>query len=380
MANERTLNVLVSLFSGLSTAASSSSTSKCPPHTTLCIPLTHSHTIDDLFFHLTARLPTLSSSTRLILTTLRGRQILPSSHQTTAPSKSRSTAQPLASLLPPNQPTCAFLSLNLSLPLCAGKGGFGSQLRAAGGRMSSRKKRAQNAALATGSARNLDGRRLRTVAEAKNLAAYLATKPEADAKEREEKRKRWEGVVEMAEQREREIREGKVGGRKKGLGDEWVQTKEEVGEGVRSAVQIAMAAQAEKDDSDDEVGGSGSGSGGGGSGREQSVGEDNSDQDVDMADDDILELDEQAMEKLRVEAEAGDEDAMWVLKERLRIPEQYLPQPKTKKTPPRTRRFAGFDDEDDDEDSNDEEVAADADDIEADETVSAKDKGKAKAT
>ncbi|KPI40703.1 Telomere maintenance protein SDE2 [Cyphellophora attinorum] len=377
MADERPLNVFVSLFSGLSTAASSSSTSKCAPHTTLCIPLTDSHPIDDLFAHLTARLPTLPSSTRLILTTPRGRQILPSSHQSTTPSTARPTARQLASLLSPNQPTCAFLSLNLSLPLCAGKGGFGSQLRAAGGRMSSRKKRAQNAALATGSARNLDGRRLRTVAEAKNLAAYLATKPEADAKEREEKRRRWEGVVEMAEQREREIREGKVGGRKRGLGDEWVQTKEEVGEGVRSAVQIAMAAQAEKDDSDED---GGSGSGGGGSGREQSVGEDDSDQDVDMADDDILELDEQAMEKLRVEAEAGDEDAMWVLKERLRIPEQYLPQPKTKKAPPRTRRFAGFDDEDDDEDSSDEDVAGDEDVIESEQSEGSKEKGKAKAT
>lgn len=49
--------------------------------------------------------------------------------------------------------------------------------------MSSRKRK-QNAELATGSARNLDGRRIRTVTEAKNLAAYLATKPDMDRKEK----------------------------------------------------------------------------------------------------------------------------------------------------------------------------------------------------
>lgn len=115
--------------------------------------------------------------------------------------------------------------------------------------MSSRKRR-QNAELATGSARNLDGRRLRTITEAKNLAAYLATKPDMDRKEKEEKRKRWEQVVELAEQREADMRAGKgADGRRKGLSDEWIESKEEVGEHVRNAVKSAMKALEETPES-----------------------------------------------------------------------------------------------------------------------------------
>jgi hypothetical protein len=218
--------------------------------------------------------------------------------------------------------------------------------------MSSRKKK-QNAALATGSARNLDGRRLRTIAEAKNLAAYLATKPDADAREREEKRRRWGEVVEMAEAREADMRSGKgKDGRRRGLAEEWLETKEEVGEGVRSAVKVAMVAQAKEE--------SGSGSGSSGS---EGASEDDSEEEGD-----VMELDEQGMEKLRVEAEAGDEDAMWVLKERLKIPDQYLPKQRKQKQKP--RRFAGFDDED--------EITSDSEE-EGDVETEPPGKGKAKA-
>jgi len=82
------------------------------------------------------------------------------------------------------KPEDTFLNLRLSFPTCGGKGGFGSQLRAQGGRMSSRKKKNQGET--NGSSRNLDGRRLRTVTEAKALAEYLVVKPEMDKKEKEE--------------------------------------------------------------------------------------------------------------------------------------------------------------------------------------------------
>jgi hypothetical protein len=213
--------------------------------------------------------------------------------------------------------------------------------------MSSRKKK-QNAALATGSARNLDGRRLRTIAEAKNLATYLATKPDADAKEREEKMERWTKVVELAEQREEEMRKG-IGkdGRRKGVGSEWLESKEEVGEGVRNAVLIAMNGREGSED-----GGSGGSSGKSGSEDSEGEGSGQGDEEVDV---DVMELDEEGMEKLRIEAEAGDEDAMWVLKERLKIPEQYLPAVQKKQLPLKRRRFAGFDDEDDDVSSSEDE-------------------------
>ena len=100
--------------------------------------------------------------------------------------------------------------------------------------MSSRKKRKQGEEHA--SSRNLDGRRLRTVTEAKALAEYLAVKPEMDKKEKEEKRKRWEQVIELAERKEDEIKHG-IRSR---LDGGWVEAKEDVMEKTREAVLSSL--------------------------------------------------------------------------------------------------------------------------------------------
>ncbi|KAK5958674.1 hypothetical protein OHC33_000517 [Knufia fluminis] len=198
--------------------------------------------------------------------------------------------------------------------------------------MSSRKKK-QNAELATGSARNLDGRRLRTITEAKNLATYLATKPDMDRKEKEERRKRWEAVVDLAEQREADMRAGKtVDGRRKGLSSEWLEEKEEMGENVKNAVKLAMAAN---DQEAEKLASTGS----------AASAQESADEDSDA--DDAMELDETDMSRLKREAEAGDVDAIWVLQNKLKIPSELLPKQKSK--PP---RFAGFDDDLSDSDSN----------------------------
>ncbi|KAG8911723.1 hypothetical protein FRC01_005555 [Tulasnella sp. 417] len=73
------------------------------------------------------------------------------------------------------------VTLRLIPRLVGGKGGFGSQLRAAGGRMSSQKTSNND------SCRDLNGRRLSTVKEAKKIAQYLEDEPlrkqaELDAK------------------------------------------------------------------------------------------------------------------------------------------------------------------------------------------------------
>ncbi|KAF5381969.1 hypothetical protein D9615_004277 [Tricholomella constricta] len=65
-----------------------------------------------------------------------------------------------------------FVTLRLTPRLFGGKGGFGSQLRAAGGRMSSQKTSNND------SCRDLTGRRLSTIKEAKKLAEYLESEPE----------------------------------------------------------------------------------------------------------------------------------------------------------------------------------------------------------
>lgn len=99
--------------------------------------------------------------------------------------------------------------------------------------MSSRKKRQDD----NGSSRNLDGRRLRTVNEAKALAEYLAIKPEMDKAEKEKRRARWEEITQKAEEKEAEIRNG--GGKGK-VDGQWMEDKEESSERTRDAVLAAM--------------------------------------------------------------------------------------------------------------------------------------------
>lgn len=62
--------------------------------------------------------------------------------------------------------------LEVRVRCLGGKGGFGNQLRAQGGRMSARSNGN------TDSCRDLNGRRLSTIKEAKRLAEYMAKEPE----------------------------------------------------------------------------------------------------------------------------------------------------------------------------------------------------------
>ncbi|EZG01149.1 hypothetical protein H106_08489 [Trichophyton rubrum CBS 735.88] len=239
-----TINVLLSSFPGLALPA------------TLAIPLPSTSSIADLTDRISAHLPfpLTAQSSPLILTTTNNKQI------------SFSSPAKLSNLIPDivengvANTASTFLPLRLSVRVCGGKGGFGSQLRAAGGRMSSRRKGNQDTN--TGSNRNLDGRRLRTVKEAKALAEYLALKPEMDRKEKEARKRRWEAAVAAAEKKEQEIRNGEGKGKVDGA---WMEDKEEMSEKAREAVLQAMAGGAWKDnlagllDSAEASGSSGSG-------------------------------------------------------------------------------------------------------------------------
>ena len=101
--------------------------------------------------------------------------------------------------------------------------------------MSSKRKRNQGEN--DGSSRNLDGRRIRTVNEAKALAEYLAVKPEMDRRQKEERRRRWLAVMEAAETRQEEL---KNGGGKTRIDGQWMEDREEMGEKAREAVLAAM--------------------------------------------------------------------------------------------------------------------------------------------
>lgn len=98
--------------------------------------------------------------------------------------------------------------------------------------MSSRKRNQDD----HGASRNLDGRRLRTVNEAKALAEYLAIKPEMEQKEKERRRERWAQIVETSERKQAEIASGSKGR----LDGKWVEDKEESSERTREAVLAAM--------------------------------------------------------------------------------------------------------------------------------------------
>jgi hypothetical protein len=264
------INVLITSFSGTG----------LPP--TLSLALPPATPITTLLDELDSRLPpsATTTNTRFLLTTLSNRSIpltstLPISHYLTT-----TDDHPTSHLQ--DDTTTTILPLRLSAALPGGKGGFGSQLRAAGGRMSKRKKGAAGVE-EHGSSRNLDGRRLRTVTEAKALAEYLAIKPEMDRQEKEKRRKRWQEIVETTERRQEEI---KYGSRKVGLDGKWVEDREEVGERTREAVAEVMrkgvyrdnlvgeravggsGSSADEEGEDDEVmqDGAGEGSGGEGSG------------------------------------------------------------------------------------------------------------------
>ncbi|KAI5306428.1 hypothetical protein KEM56_000954 [Ascosphaera pollenicola] len=207
-----TINILLSSFPGLS----------LPKTVSLSIPSISS--FDDLRNHVSSLLPPGLGIEQLRLTTLANREI-------SASPAAVSTL--LQESYQNNRP--GLLTLRLSAPLCGGKGGFGSQLRAAGGRMSSRRK--GNKEEDNGSSRNLDGRRLRTVNEAKALAEYLALKPGMDEKAKKARRERWEKVVEAAERTQEEMKQGKGKSR---IDGEWMEDKEEVAERAREAVARAM--------------------------------------------------------------------------------------------------------------------------------------------
>jgi hypothetical protein len=110
--------------------------------------------------------------------------------------------------------------------------------------MSSRKKKQGDV---NGSSRNLDGRRLRTVTEAKVLAEYLAIKPEMEQREKEERRKKWEDIMASTERKQEELQHSRGTAR---LDGKWVEDKEEAENKTREAIEKMLMAQ--RDSSEEE--------------------------------------------------------------------------------------------------------------------------------
>ncbi|KAJ3825160.1 telomere stability and silencing-domain-containing protein [Lentinula raphanica] len=133
----------------------------------------------------------------------------------------------------------SFLSLRLSPRLLGGKGGFGSQLRAAGGRMSSQKTSNND------SCRDLSGRRLSTLKEAKKLAEYLESEPDRLAAKAEAQKAKLEalerrlGITGTDSASERPV--DAVAGAKRRFEDtEYIEQSREIVDNVKSAVSAGL--------------------------------------------------------------------------------------------------------------------------------------------
>lgn len=113
--------------------------------------------------------------------------------------------------------------------------------------MSSRKKKQGDV---NGSSRNLDGRRLRTVTEAKVLAEYLAIKPEMEQREKEERRKKWEDIVASTERKQEELQDSRGTAR---LDGKWVEDKEEAENKTREAIEKMLMAQRNSSEEEDDA-------------------------------------------------------------------------------------------------------------------------------
>ncbi|KAI7823819.1 telomere stability and silencing-domain-containing protein [Gamsiella multidivaricata] len=113
----------------------------------------------------------------------------------------------------------------LTMRLGGGKGGFGSMLRAQGGRMSSQK------STNTDACRDLSGRRIKTVNEAKKIAEYVQKEPERQKAKKESLKRKIEEKLELAERPTRKHRFED---------SKFFDESEEQVEGVKSAVAAAI--------------------------------------------------------------------------------------------------------------------------------------------
>ncbi|CAO3620592.1 unnamed protein product [Mucor hiemalis] len=116
--------------------------------------------------------------------------------------------------------------INLSGRLLGGKGGFGSMLRAQGGRMNAQKTTNFEAC------RDLQGRRIKTVNDAKKLQEELDALPEKEAEKREKLKRKIEDALKEREPRKYLFDDNK-----------FLEDREEMVESVKSAVGSAIKRQ-----------------------------------------------------------------------------------------------------------------------------------------
>ncbi|KAK7205254.1 telomere stability and silencing-domain-containing protein [Myxozyma melibiosi] len=128
------------------------------------VPVLGSTSVKSLLEQITAHLPQSVASNSYI------------SYASGRPLKS-DDARTLSQIASLSSSLLPYVSLRINARLNGGKGGFGSQLRAQGGKMAAKRRRIKDDEASKDRFRNLDGRRMKSVRQAKDLALYLETAP-----------------------------------------------------------------------------------------------------------------------------------------------------------------------------------------------------------
>ncbi|KAF9130117.1 hypothetical protein BGW39_003477 [Mortierella sp. 14UC] len=156
----------------------------------------------------------------------------------------------------------------LSMRMAGGKGGFGSMLRAQGGRMNSQK------TTNTEACRDLSGRRIKTVNEAKKMAEYVRGEPERKKARKDELKRKIEEKLELAD---RPMRKHRFEDAK--FFDQAEEQVEEVKNAVAAAIKESLKAGSGSPPSSSGSA-SGSSSGAKGKGKAKKVDSDDDEEDV----------------------------------------------------------------------------------------------------
>lgn len=125
--------------------------------------------------------------------------------------------------------------VSIRLRLSGGKGGFGSNLRAQGNKMSTRKRSGGNI-----DCRDLSGRRLRSINEQKLIDEYLKREPELERKKEKEKKEKMLKALEAPEKKKMFEDVG------------YMRTLQETVDTVESAVYAALMEEEEEEEESSE--------------------------------------------------------------------------------------------------------------------------------
>jgi hypothetical protein len=151
--------------------------------------------------------------------------VVKSSYLSLKSGKSLSTSQTLNELVLDDS---SFVELRLNACLCGGKGGFGSMLKAQGTKMS--RKKNKNTKEYTDSLRTVDGVRMKTIRQAKELHDHLEATPSREKESVEKKKAKLKAIIAGASQTSKST---------KFRDEEFLEQSEQLLTEVRGAVKLS---------------------------------------------------------------------------------------------------------------------------------------------